>query len=130
MKKAFRIASEIATGIAATATLLAGRAMGLSVSEGVEAARADGMPTELIGDNGIFNRITSLILLVIGAVSVIMLIIGGFRYIVSGGDAKKVADAKNTILYAIIGLIISLLAAAIVRFVIQTFVGSTPTWMP
>ena len=130
MKKAFRIASEIATGIAETATLLAGRAMGLSVTEGAEAARADGMPTELIGDNGIFNRITSLILMIIGAVSVIMLIFGGFRYVVSGGDAKKVADAKNTILYAIIGLVISLLAYAIVRFVIQTFVGSTPTWMP
>ena len=51
----------------------------------------------------------------------IMLIIGGIKYVVSGGDAKKVTDAKNTVLYAIIGLVIAFLAFAIVNFVIGAF---------
>ena len=63
------------------------------------------------------------ILLIVGLISVIMLVYGGLRYILSGGDSKKVTDAKNTVLYAIIGLIISLLAYAIVRFVLNSVVG-------
>ena len=55
-----------------------------------------------------------------------MLIIGGIRYVISGGDSKKVTDAKNTIMYAIIGLIIAILAYAIVNFVI-TAVGGEAT---
>ena len=100
-------------------------ASALSVQEGANAARAEGMPTELIGDNGVFSRLTNTILLVVGLISVIMLVYGGLRYILSGGDSKKVTDAKNTILYAIIGLIISLLAFAIVNFVLNSVVGIT-----
>ena len=62
---------------------------------------------------------TNTILYIVGIVAVIMLIIGGIRYVVSGGDAKKVTDAKNTVLYAIIGLVICFLAFAIVNFVIN-----------
>ena len=54
-----------------------------------------------------------------------MLIYGGLRYVVSGGDSKKVTDAKNTILYAIIGLIISILAFSIVNFVINAVTGTS-----
>ena len=54
-----------------------------------------------------------------------MLIYGGLRYVISGGDSKKVTDAKNTILYAIIGLIISFLAYAIVRFVVNALPSET-----
>lgn len=56
---------------------------------------------------------------IIGAVSVIMIIYGGFRYITSGGDSNGVTAAKNTILYAIIGLIIVALAQIIVNFVLN-----------
>ena len=97
-------------------------ASALSVQEGADAARADVMPTELIGDNGVFNRLTSTILLIVGFISVIMLVYGGLRYILSGGDSKKVTDAKNTVLYAIIGLIISLLSYAIVKFVLNSVI--------
>ncbi len=55
---------------------------------------------------------------IVGAVSVIMIIYGGFRYITSGGDSNGVTAAKNTILYAIIGLIIVALAQVIVNFVL------------
>jgi hypothetical protein len=47
-----------------------------------------------------------------------MVIIGGFRYIVSNGDSNGVSGAKNTILYAIVGLVIVLFAQVIVRFVL------------
>lgn len=125
MKKITKVITQILTGAAAAATLFAGRAMALSAQEGAEAARADGMPSELIGDNGVFTNITNTILYAVGIISVVMLIFGGIRYIISGGDQKKVTDAKNTILYAIIGLIISLLAYAIVNFVINAVGGST-----
>jgi hypothetical protein len=53
-----------------------------------------------------------------------MLIYGGLRYVISGGDSKKVTDAKNTIMYAIIGLIIAILSYAIVNFVINSIGGT------
>ena len=55
---------------------------------------------------------------VVGAVSVIMLIYGGFKYITSGGDSGGVTAAKNTILYAIVGLVIVALSQIIVNFVL------------
>lgn len=129
MKKIVKNISQIFTGVGAALCLWTGKALTVyaedktSVEKGAEAARADGMPAELIGDQGVFGRITNVILLIVGIVSVIMLIYGGLRYILSGGDSKKVTDAKNTILYAIIGLIISLLAYAIVNFVLTSVVG-------
>jgi hypothetical protein len=55
----------------------------------------------------------------VGIIAVIMIVYGGFRYITSGGDATKVTSARNTILYAIIGLIIVALAQFIVKFVLK-----------
>lgn len=89
----------------------------MSVSTGADCARGNGQPAQLVGDGGIFNRITSILLFVVGAIAVIMLIFGGIRYIVSGGDQANVTAAKNTILYAIIGIIVALLAYAAVKFV-------------
>jgi len=56
---------------------------------------------------------------IIGVVAVIMIIIAGFRYIASGGKQESVQGAKNTILYAVIGLVIVALAQLIVHFVLQ-----------
>ncbi len=92
----------------------------MTLSEGAQAARCDECPENLFGDTGIFKTITNTVLYIVGVVAVIMLIIGGIKYVVSGGDAKKVTDAKNTVLYAIIGLIIAFLAFAIVNFVITS----------
>lgn len=120
MKKLSKYILQIFTGVCTTLTLCAGKAMALTVQEGAEAARADGMPAELIGPEGVFTHITNIALGIIGAIAVIMLVWGGFRYIISGGDSKKVTDAKNTILYAIVGLIIAVLAYAIVNFVLNS----------
>lgn len=91
----------------------------LTLEQGAEAARCDGCPTNLFGNDGVFKQITNTVLYIVGIIAVIMLIIGGVKYLVSGGDSKKVTDAKNTVLYAIIGLIIALLSYAIVNFVVS-----------
>ncbi len=57
--------------------------------------------------------------LVVGIAAVIMIIYGGLRYITSGGDSGSVGNAKNTIIYAIVGLIIVALAQLIVHFVLN-----------
>ena len=54
---------------------------------------------------------------IVGAVAVIMLIIGGLRYVLSSGNSSSVEGAKNTILYAIIGIVVAALAFAAVTFV-------------
>lgn len=71
--------------------------------------------------DGIFKTITNVLLFIIGAISVIMLIIGGIRYTISSGDSAAVTSAKNTILYAIVGIIVALLSYAIVNFVLGSF---------
>ncbi len=76
------------------------------------------------GQGGIFRTITNVLLFLIGAISVIMLIIGGIRYVVSGGDSTAVANAKNTILYAIVGVVVAILAYAVVNFVIGSFAAN------
>lgn len=99
-------------------------AFATTLQEGAEAARCDGCPENLFGDTGVFKQVTNVVLYIVGVIAVIMLIMGGIKYVISGGDAKKVTDAKNTVLYAIIGLVISFLAFAIVNFVITALPNS------
>lgn len=91
------------------------------VSGGAAAARGNDQPAVLFGDGGIFAQVTNVMLFIVGAISVIMIIIGGLRYVLSGGDSANVSAAKNTILYAIVGIIVSLLAYAAVSFITGTF---------
>jgi hypothetical protein len=92
---------------------------GKSISDGVDA----------VGGNDPANQksltvrvkdIVNVILYVLGAVAVIMIIVGAFRYVLSGGDSGSVTSAKNTILYAVVGLIVAILAYAIVNFVVSS----------
>ncbi len=68
--------------------------------------------------NNIISTIINIFSLVVGVVSVIMIIIGGLKYITSGGESNNVTSAKNTIMYALVGLVIVALAQIIVRFVL------------
>jgi Type IV secretion system pilin len=96
----------------------------VSIQDGVNAAQGTSSAdtclfTGINGcDNGLFTTIVNILLFIIGAISVVMLIIGGIRYTVSGGDSSAVTGAKNTILYAIIGLVVAFLAFAIVNWVL------------
>lgn len=56
--------------------------------------------------------------IIIGIVAVIMIIVAGLRYVTAGGDANSIGSAKNTLIYAIVGLIVAALAQVIVRFVL------------
>lgn len=66
------------------------------------------------------NNIINVILGVIGIVAVAVIIIGGVSYLTSQGDAGKVAKAKNTILYGVVGMMVALLAFAIVNFILSS----------
>lgn len=92
--------------------------------DGAASAQGKDQSADLFGESGIFRTITNVLLFLIGAVSVIMLIIGGIRYTISGGDSTAVTSAKNTILYAVIGIIVALLAFAIVNFVLTSFANN------
>lgn len=80
---------------------------------------------ELIGENGdgYLRDITNTLLFVVGAIAVIVIIIGGLKYVTADGDASKIKGAKDTILYAIVGIVIAILAFAIVNFIIGSFVS-------
>jgi len=65
--------------------------------------------------------ITNLILYIAGAAAIIMIVIGGLRYVLSAGNPSAVNDAKNTILYSVIGLAIAVSAYAIVNYVLTAF---------
>ena len=119
------VLSVLMSGTMALIGIRSVSAASFTLQEGAEAARCDGCPTDLFGDAGVFKQITNTILYIVGIVAVIMLIIGGIKYVVSGGDTKKVTDAKNAVLYAIIGLVIAFLAFAIVNFVISALPSST-----
>lgn len=88
-----------------------------------------GCGTEGQGGNldlsNIAAKIVNIFSVIVGIVAVIMIIFGGFRYITSGGDSNRVGGAKNTLIYAIIGLIIVALAQVIVHYVLNTASSAT-----
>lgn len=65
----------------------------------------------------IVQRILSLLFWAIGIISVLMIVLGGFRYVTSNGDSSRIQAAKNTIMYAVIGLVVAILGQAVVLFV-------------
>ena len=69
--------------------------------------------------NNIITTTINIFSLIVGVVSVIMIIIGGLKYITSSGDSGNVTGAKNTILYAVIGLVVVALSQLIVRFTLS-----------
>jgi len=76
-----------------------------------------------LGD--IAAKVVNFLSLVVGIIAVIMIIVGGFRYITSGGESGNVSGAKNTLIYAIVGLVIVALAQFIVHFVLNTTSDAT-----
>lgn len=69
--------------------------------------------------NSTIKTVVTLLSFVVGILSVIMIMVGGLKYITSGGDSAKITSAKSTILYAIVGIIITVLAQVIVRFALN-----------
>ncbi|HSE61928.1 MAG TPA: hypothetical protein VLA88_06610 [Candidatus Saccharimonadales bacterium] len=119
---ALALALSLATPVATyAATATCGTDANVNVTGGPKAGAGCAAPaagaSNLFGPGGVFITITNILLFIIGAIAVVMLIIGGIRYVVSSGDQNAVTSAKNTILYAIIGIVVAFLAYAAVNFV-------------
>lgn len=89
-----------------------------SISEGADDAKGQLPDTTLAGGGGFFSKITNVLIYLVGAIAVIVIIIGGLRYVISQGSSDQVKQAKDTILYGVIGLVVAILAYALVHFVI------------
>jgi putative exporter of polyketide antibiotics len=76
--------------------------------------------TITLGDR--INTIVNILLYILGAIAVVMIVIGGIRYTTSNGESAQMTSAKNTILYAVVGLVVSIMAYAIVNFVVKAFI--------
>lgn len=122
-KKKLTTLSAFLTGFAASVYITSSEtaAAVAGVHNGADSARGMDQPIDLIGDGGTFSIITNVLLFIVGAIAVIMIVIGGLRYVLSGGNSEQITAAKNTILYAIVGIIVALLAYAAVNFVLSSF---------
>ena len=89
------------------------------VINGANSANTGGDGTATV--NSALKTIVEMLLFAIGAVSVVMIVIGGFKYVTSNGNAESIKSAKNTIMYAVIGIIVALLAYAVVNWVVTAF---------
>ncbi len=77
--------------------------------------------SENANTNVLVKNIVNVLLYIIGAISVVMIIIGGLLMVTSHGDSSSLTKAKNTILYAVVGLIVAFLAYAIINWVVAIF---------
>ena len=88
------------------------------ISEGINTATTSEMKGKSIdGDNGLVKTVVNVLLWAVGILSVIMIIFSGFRYITSAGDASKTKSAQSTLTYSVVGLIVAIMAYAIVNMV-------------
>ena len=71
------------------------------------------------GKGGLLYKVSQGFVLITGVVSVFMIVIGGLRYVLSAGDSSKTSSAKNTILYAAVGLVVALSGGVIVEFILS-----------
>ncbi len=104
-------ASEITNGVNSTTEACVGNTG--KDAKGNTCATSKSLPDTII-------TVVNTMLYVLGALAVIMIIVGGIRYTTSNGDASKVKGAKDTLTYSIVGLIVALFAFAIVNFVIKS----------
>ena len=74
---------------------------------------------DIYGPDGLLTRAAGLIARLVGITAVIMIIIGGFKYVTSAGDSSNVKSAKDTILFAIVGIVVAVAAQSIVVFVLS-----------
>lgn len=89
------------------------------ITDGLTASGTSTTPNSF---SSVLTTVTNILLFLMGAISVIMIIVGGIRYATSQGDQTQMQSAKNTILYAVIGVVVSIAAYAIVSFVVTQFV--------
>jgi hypothetical protein len=91
-----------------------------TITKDVNSVQPSGLSTNLSAS---VKNIINVLIGVIGVVAVVMLIIGAFQFVVSSGNADSTKKAKDTILFAVIGIVVALLSFAIVNFVLANIKG-------
>lgn len=97
-----------------------------AIGSGTDCSGTDTTTGKTSGDlTSIVKTIVNILSVVVGVLAVVMIIVGGLKYITSGGDSNKTKSAKDTILHALIGLVIVAMAQFIVKFVLTTATNAT-----
>ena len=99
-----------------TLALFGGSALAQSPEDDARAGVGGG---NAAGVTNVASTVADILTLAVGALAVIFIIIGGFKYITSAGDASKSASARSTILYSVVGLVVVIFARVIVNFVLD-----------
>lgn len=71
------------------------------------------------GEDGLLTKVTEVVSMLVGIASVIMVVVGALRIALSGGDSSKLASARNTIIYAIVGLVIAVMARIFLVYILR-----------
>lgn len=132
-----KLTEKVKVAIMAGVLAVAGVGTALMPAQEVAAERASNLIMSGAGENGtglvgedtqdpkaLVQGLIRWFLWIVGILSVVIIIYGGVLYTTSAGDQQKVTKAKNTILYGLIGLAISVLAYAIVSFVVNTIINN------
>jgi hypothetical protein cdiviTM7_00617 len=115
-----------AFGLATLSTVSLSSNVSAQVSDGIGAATTSEMEGRKIdGDSGLVKSVVNILLWVIGILSIIMIIFSGIRYVTSAGDASKTKAAQNTLIYSVVGLIVAIMAWAIVDLVVNKFASGS-----
>lgn len=112
----FSLVAPVAAVDVFQGTCGAGNTSTLCTEAGKAATKAD---NGLFGVNGILNKASNFLLIIIGIAAVFMIMIGGIQYVLSSGDPQRVNKAKDMIIYALVGIVVALIARGIVVFVIN-----------
>jgi len=110
---------SLAVAVAAVVMPIALPSASAQFKSGLDAARTQEMSTKPISTT--IGEVVNIFLYFVGAVAVIVVIWGGFQYITSSGDSQKATTAKNTIMYAVIGIVVVVMSYAIVNWVFGLF---------
>ena len=110
---------SVAVAVVAVVMPIAVPSASAQFRSGLDAAQTREMSTKPIGTT--IGDIVNVFLYFVGAVAVIVVIWGGFQYITSSGDSQKATTAKNTIMYAVIGIVVVVMSYAIVNWVFGLF---------
>ena len=115
---AIMICAVFGASVLSTASLSG--SVSAQVSKGIDTATTSEMKGKSIdGDKGLIKTVVNVLLWAVGILSVIMIIFSGLRYITSAGDASKTKSAQSTLIYSVVGLIVAIMAWAIVNMVIN-----------
>jgi drug/metabolite transporter (DMT)-like permease len=115
----FALLAGVVAAPLAPATAFAQTDPAKSIGDGVK--EIGGGEADSKGLTDMIKTIVNVLLFILGAVAVVMIIFGGIKYTTSNGNSSQVSSAKDTILYSVVGLVVAILAYAIVNFVISSF---------